>query len=173
LCHPGGDRQIVYAQDIYNPTFRAISTLGLSDALSVQQINSVSRAPCSEVCDGFGLLVSSFIHQNECIVGLRSGQLCHYDFRLENQKAASKRGQTNTITNLHVMDSELGGGRGILAAGFKNEVSQELASFNVTGISSSLPSLFLRSWRCTTCVTPVLSPYAATLDTSMTFGLDW
>jgi hypothetical protein len=37
------------------------------------------------------------------------------------------------------MDSELGGGRGILAAGFKNEVSQELASFSVTDISSSLP----------------------------------
>ncbi len=41
----GGDHQIVYAKDVYNPAFRAIPTPGLSDAMAVQQINSVGVLP--------------------------------------------------------------------------------------------------------------------------------
>lgn len=61
----------------------------------------------------------------EVIAGLRSSEIVHLDFRQPMTKAAAVRGELGrgkSVVGLEVLEGELGGGRGVLAAGFGNKV---------------------------------------------------
>lgn len=137
----GGNKQMMYAKDLANPTFESVKVH--SDVLSVAMINVVSfyfrkndghHIPLTadhivyDSCSLQSLPRSLATYQNEAIVGLRSSQIMHYDFRQPLSKSGSVRGSlSKSVTNIQVFDESssgvgFGGGRGLLAGGMGNEV---------------------------------------------------
>lgn len=119
----GGSRQVIHAIDLDEPRFESCRLS--SDALSVR---------CLGGGGGSG--------GNEVLAGLRSSQIVHIDFRQPMNKAASIRGelgQGKSVVGLEVLEGEMGGGRGVLASGFGNEVSKTLGSRRVISLICRMP----------------------------------